>query len=210
MAETKKKQDKHEQETKEEEVHTGNESPVEEQQIEDQTPANQDRELLLDTPTEDLVEEIMNLGKELDEIRQKSDEYLDGWQRSRAEFANYRKRVERERGQIYQDVSGSVIRRYLEVVDDLELALKNKPDHGDGAEWAKGIELILRKMLTLLEAEGVKPMEAQGAEFDPNLHEAVSQEDHPEFESGQIIEVIKTGYWIGDRVLRPASVRVAR
>jgi len=210
MAETKKKQDKSEQETKEEEVHTENKSPVEEQQIEDQTPANQDRELLLDTPTEDLVEEIMNLGKELDEIRQKSDEYLDGWQRSRAEFANYRKRVERERGQIYQDVSGSIIRRYLEVVDDLELALKNKPDHGDGSEWAKGIELILRKILTLLEAEGVKPMEAQGAEFDPNLHEAVSQEEHPDYESGHIIEVIKTGYWIGDRVLRPACVRVAR
>jgi molecular chaperone GrpE len=210
MADNKKKQDNRKQTTIEGEVHTENELPLKEQQFENETLARESQEFLNEASTEELVEGIMALEKELDETRQKSGEYLDGWQRSRAEFANYRKRVERERQQIYQDTAGNIIRRYLEVVDDLERALKNKPDHGDGADWAKGIELIFRKMLALLEAEGVKPMEAQGNEFDPNLHEAVSQEDHPDYESCQIIEVVKTGYLIGDRVLRPAAVRVAR
>ncbi|MFU8772760.1 MAG: nucleotide exchange factor GrpE, partial [Anaerolineales bacterium] len=147
---------------------------------------------------------------ELQETRQKSEEYLDGWQRSRAEFANYRKRVERERQQIYQDTASGIFRRYLEILDDLELALKNIPAEPTAVEWAKGIDLIYRKLLAILEAEGVQPMNAQGTEFDPNLHEAISQEDHPELESGQIIEVTRTGYMIGDRVLRPAAVRVAR
>jgi molecular chaperone GrpE len=167
-------------------------------------------DMLLESLPEELVEEIKNLSKDLQETQHKSEEYLDGWQRSRAEFANYRKRVERERQQIYQDTASEIIRRYLEVLDDLERALKNVPEDPAVAEWAKGIDLIFRKLLAVLESEGVKAMDAQGAEFDPNLHEAISQENHPEVESGHIIEVVRTGYLIGDRVLRPATVRVAR
>lgn len=181
----------------------------EEASLENQA-AGAGQNLLLEASKEELIEEINRLGQELVETRLKSDEYLDGWQRSRAEFANYRKRVERDRQQIYQDVASDIIRRYLDVIDDLERALKNKPEHGEGAEWAVGIELIFRKMLIILESEGVEPMQAQGSQFDPNLHEAISQEEHPAFESGQIIEVVKTGYFIGERVLRPAAVRVAQ
>jgi molecular chaperone GrpE len=103
-----------------------------------------------------------------------------------------------------------VIKRYLDILDDLELALKERPLEGDGASWADGIELIYRKFTSVLEAEGVQAMDAQGHLFDPNLHEAVTNEDNPDYESGQIIEVIKQGYLIDDRVLRPAVVRVAR
>jgi molecular chaperone GrpE len=145
----------------------------------------------------------------LNEMRTKADEYLDGWQRARAEFANYKKRVDRDQAQVYQLAVSSIVKRYLDVVDDLERALKNKPQQGDGAVWAEGIELIYRKMLSLLESEGVKQMDAQGETFDPNLHEAISQEAHPEYQDGQIIEVIKQGYLLGDRVIRPALVRVA-
>lgn len=159
---------------------------------------------------EGVQDEITDLRKELDEIRQKSEEYLDGWQRARAEFSNFKKRVERERQQAYQTAAGNIIRRYLEIVDDLERALKNKPAEGDGAEWAGGIELIYRKLLNTLDAEGVKAMEAQGQFFDPNLHEAISNEENPDHESGQIIEVVQSGYMLGDRVLRPAKVRVAK
>jgi molecular chaperone GrpE len=94
-------------------------------------------------------------------------------------------------------------------MDDLDLALAECPQDGDGVEWAQGIELIYRKLLTILENEGVEPLEAEGHIFDPNIHEAVSQEESPDHESGQIIEVIKKGYLIGERVLRPAKVRVA-
>jgi molecular chaperone GrpE len=155
-------------------------------------------------------EEVEALRKSLEEVRGKADEYLEGWQRARAEFANYRKRIEREREQVQQEASGTVIRRFLDVVDDLDRALKNRPGEGEGAEWAAGIELIYRKLLNALEAEGVTPMEAEGEEFDPNLHEAISQEPSPEHESGEIIEVVQNGYLIGERVLRPARVRVAR
>jgi molecular chaperone GrpE len=153
--------------------------------------------------------DMENLKNELNEMRAKADEYLDGWQRARADFANYKKRVDRDQAQVYQLAVSSIVKRYLDVVDDLERALKNKPQKGDGAVWAEGIELVYRKMLALLESEGVKQMDAQGEIFDPNLHEAISQEAHPEYEDGQIIEVIKQGYLLGDRVIRPALVRVA-
>jgi molecular chaperone GrpE len=155
-------------------------------------------------------EDVEALMKELEEVRNKADEYLDGWQRARAEFANYRKRIEREREQVHQEASGMVIRRFLDVLDDLDRALKNRPQEGEGADWAGGIELIYRKLLTALEAEGVTPMEAEGEDFDPNLHEAISQEPSANHESGEIIEVVQNGYLIGERVLRPARVRVAR
>jgi molecular chaperone GrpE len=150
------------------------------------------------------------LQAELDAWQAKAGEYLDGWQRSRADFANYKKRVEREQELVYQNADGSIIKRYMDVLDDLERALKNRPQSGEGAAWAEGIELIYRKLSALLENEGVRAMQAEGEYFDPNLHEAITQEDNPDYESGQIIEVIKQGYLLGDRVLRPAQVRIAR
>lgn len=152
----------------------------------------------------------INLVAELEEWQGKAEEYLDGWQRARAEFANYKKRVERDQAQVYKNASGMVIKRFLDILDDLELALKERPLDGDGASWADGIELIYKKLKSILEAEGVQAMEAEGHQFDPNLHEAVTNEDNPDFESGQIIEVVKQGYLLGDRVLRPAVVRVAK
>lgn len=159
---------------------------------------------------QNLQEEVETLKQELESTRSKSEEYLDGWQRSRAEFANYKKRVEREQAQIYQTTSSSIIKRYLEIIDDLERALNNRPQDGEGAVWADGVELIYRKFLSILENEGVFIMKAQGEQFDPNLHEAISSEENGEFKSGQIIEVVKQGYTQGERIIRPALVRVAR
>jgi len=163
-------------------------------------------EIVQEQPAADMAA----LQVELEELRAKSQEYLDGWQRERAEFANYKRRVEREREQVHQNATGTIVRRYLEVLDDLERALKNRPTVGEGAVWAEGIELIYRKLLAILEIEGVQLMEATGQSFDPNYHEAISHENHPDHESGQIIEVVKNGYMLGDRVLRPALVRVAQ
>jgi molecular chaperone GrpE len=148
--------------------------------------------------------------KELEEARTKAGEYLDGWQRSRAEFANYKKRVDREQAQAYQNAAGNIIKRYLDVVDDLDRALKNQPKDGDGAAWANGIELVYRKLMLVLENEGVKPIGAPGEEFDPNLHEAIASGESSQYQSGQIIDVLQQGYMLGERVLRPARVRVSR
>ncbi|MCC7130437.1 MAG: nucleotide exchange factor GrpE [Anaerolineae bacterium] len=174
-----------------------------------------EEELEIGVPEQASLEEapslaVETLQRELDLARSKANEYLDGWQRSRAEFTNYKKRVDRELQQAYQTAAGSVIRDFLSIVDDLERALKNPPVEGDGAAWAAGIELIHRKLLTIMKNEGVAPIQAEGAPFDPNFHEAVASDESGEHESGQVIEVLQQGYMLGDKVLRPARVRVAR
>jgi molecular chaperone GrpE len=153
------------------------------------------------------LEEFEMLKVQLEESRAKTSEYLDGWQRSLADFSNYKKRVERENSQVYQNAMAEIIKRYLPVLDDLERALQNKPAD---QPWVDGIELIYRKLQSILEAEGVKRIEAEGQIFDPTLHEAMSHEPSPEHKSGQIIAVIQNGYMLGERVIRPAQVRVAQ
>ena len=128
---------------------------------------------------------------------------------AKIEFENYKKRVARDQQQMTFDVKGRVAKQYLDVADDLARALADKPTDGDGAVWAEGIELIQRKLSTILENEGVKAMEVDGQMFDPSFHEAIGQVESDEHESGQIVEVVQQGYFIGDRVLRPAMVRVA-
>ncbi|HEX6306250.1 MAG TPA: nucleotide exchange factor GrpE [Anaerolineales bacterium] len=181
------------------------EAKIVEEDVQNETELDQ-----LDELGDRVQEDITDLKKELEEIRLKSEEYLEGWQRARAEFANFRKRVERDREQTHQVAAGNIMRSFLEVLDDLKRALKNRPQEGEGAVWAGGIELIYRKFLKILESQGVKPMQAEGELFDPNLHEAITHEESPDHESGEIIEVVQTGYLIGDRVLRPALVRVAK
>lgn len=156
------------------------------------------------------ADETESLRAALDESQAKAQEYLDGWQRARADFVNYKKRVEREQAQVYQNAAASIFKRFLDVLDDLDRALKNKPQEGEAAAWSSGIELVYRKFLSILESEGVSVMQAEGEMFDPNLHEAISQEDNDHYESGRIIEVVKNGYMMGDKVIRPALVRVAK
>jgi len=155
-------------------------------------------------------EELASLRQELADAELKAQEYLDGWQRARAEFANYKKRVDRDQASVRQMAAANIYKNYLEVIDDLELALNNRPEDGEGAAWAPGIELIYRKLLSNMEADGITVMVTQDQFFDPNVHEAISSEDTDEFESGQIVEVLKNGYLVGDKVLRPALVRVAQ
>jgi molecular chaperone GrpE len=155
-------------------------------------------------------EEIAELQSSLAEHEAKSAEYLDGWQRSRAELTNYRKRVERDRIQNHKNIAGYILKRYLPMVDDLERAFKDRPQEENGALWAEGIELIYRKMLNVLESEGVTPMNPEGETFNPNLHEAIMQTESDEYECDQIVEVLQRGYMIGERVLRPAVVKIAK
>jgi molecular chaperone GrpE len=174
----------------------------------------QDQDLVTETDLEaedegSAEDPIEALQAELGGMTLKAEEYLDGWQRARAEFANYKKRVLRENTDIRQMARGEVIKLYLDIADDLERALQEKPESGEEGTWADGIEIIFQKLRTRLEAEGIKPMNPLGEEFDPNIHEALMKEESAEYESGQIIEVMQEGYWIGEKVLRPALVRVA-
>lgn len=150
------------------------------------------------------------LAEELQQAQVQAKEYFDGWQRERADFANYKRRVDRDQQMMALSMKGDVIKKYLTVIDDLDRALKHRPVDGAAGSWANGIELISRKLHTILEAEGVQTIGKDGDEFNPNIHEAITLEESPEHESGHIIEVVQQGYSLGDRVLRPAMVRVAR
>jgi len=151
--------------------------------------------------------EVESLKSQLAEAESKAAEYKDGWARSQAEFQNYKKRIERDNELTYASMKGDIVKKVLPALDDLELALQNRP--ADDA-WANGIELIVRKLQNMLESEGVKRIEAKGTAFDPNFHEAITHEASEEVESGHVIDVVRNGYMLGERVIRPATVRVAQ
>lgn len=161
-------------------------------------------------PGNEMDEIVAKLEAEVEAQTKKATEYLDGLMRERADFLNYKKRVERDHLQSSQDSVGRIAKKYLPILDDMERALKTRPHHGEGHAWSEGIELIYKKLQGILESEGITEIKAEGEQFDPTRHEALTQEQSSAHESGQIIEVIQKGYLIGDRVLRPALVRIAQ
>ena len=155
--------------------------------------------------------ELEMLKSENEQLRMQSAEYLDSLQRERASFANYRRRVDQENLQIYDIALGDVVKIFLPVVDDLERAIKQKPEVPEVDPWYQGIELTLQKLHKTLESKGVQKLDVNPADqFDPSIHEAVSHEDHPDFSDGQVVEVLQNGYKLKDRIIRPALVRVAK
>mgnify|MGYP000857355303 FL=1 len=148
--------------------------------------------------------------EEIDHLTMKADEFSEGWQRERAEFANYRKRMGRDLDAQRDNFKVDIIKKYLAVKDDLDRALKNLPESLKGEAWINGIELIDQKLATLLEGEGIVPVPAEGLAFDPQVLEAITSEENDEVESGFIIEVVQQGYKLGERVIRPALVRVSK
>jgi len=157
--------------------------------------------------TQQLSAEIETLKKKLEEADAKTSEFRDSWMRSQAEFQNYKKRLDRDNEMTYLSMKGDIIKKVLPALDDLERALQNRPEDNS---WVNGIELIARKLQAMLDVEGVKRIEAEGVEFNPNFHEAISHEPNDQFESGHVIAVVENGYMLGERVIRPARVRVAQ
>ncbi len=151
--------------------------------------------------------EVAALKKQVEEAEAKASEYKESWMRSQAEFQNYKKRLERDNEMMRAHMKGDIVKKILPVLDDLERALQNRPAD---EPWTNGIELIARKFQSVVESEGVKQIEAEGRVFDPNFHEAISNEPNDEVESGHVIAVVQNGYMLGERVIRPALVRVAQ
>ncbi len=155
-------------------------------------------------------QELERLQKELEQAKAQAAEYLDGWQRAQAEFSNYKKRQEAERAQMAQFANMGLLRKLLPVTDDFERAIATLPDNLSRLSWCEGILLIKHKLDAILESEGVKPIETAGKSFDPLYHEAVTYEEAAGYTEGQIIGEVQRGYMMGERVLRPALVRVAK
>jgi len=139
------------------------------------------------------------------------DDIYDRLLRKAAEFENYRRRIERERREQADQAVLDLLLELLLVVDDFDLALAAPAGSSPEAEaYRKGVELIQGKLHELLRRQGVRPIEARGADFDPNLHQAVAHEPSPGHRDGQVIDEMRRGYMKGDRLLRPAMVKVAK
>ena len=168
----------------------------------------------LNTPPEELKPEIAGepaaLEKLLEEERAKSAEYLDNWRRAAADMANYKKRSEKDAGEMTRFANSVLIARLLPVLDDFERAMQTIPENLRGLTWIDGMMLISRKMAAVLESEGLKPIEALHKPFDPNFHEAVIHEETDQHEEGTVVAELQKGYKLGDRVLRPTMVKVAK
>jgi molecular chaperone GrpE len=155
-------------------------------------------------------DDLEGLQVELAEMREKADEYLKLAQRTQADFINYRRRVEEERVQQAQAATLGLIQRLLPILDDFERTLSAASPGDLESSWGQGVALVERNLRGLLSSEGVERIEAQGAEFDPRLHEAVGQAPaSPAVREGHVLHVARTGYRKGERVVRPAQVIVA-
>ncbi len=159
------------------------------------------------TETPDATPEAV--ASEIDVLTRDRDDFKDRLLRKTAAFENYRKRVERERREHADQAVVDLLEALLSVVDDFDLALTVDAGEGGGA-YRKGVELIHSKLQDMLRKQGLKPVEALGKDFDPNVHQAVLHESSPDHRDGEVIGELRKGYMLGDRLLRPAMVKVAK
>src|SRR5438067_4494414 len=145
-----------------------------------------------------------------EEEHNRAEGYVALLKRERADFTNYRRRVEQERAEQARAAAADLIGQLLPVLDDLERALRDVPAEMAGSPWVKGVRLIDRALRGALERAGLERISAQGQLFDPRIHDALLQEDAPDRAEGEVVRELRPGYRLGDRVLRPAQVSVAR
>lgn len=154
--------------------------------------------------------ELEELQQENERLRNEANELLDKYRRALADFSNYRKRQDRDRAQQTTLITMDVLRRFLPILDDLELALKNVPPEFADQGWVEGVVLIKRKMDSMLGEYDVEPIEAMGKPFDPNFHSALFHEESDEYPAGMVMEELQRGYKLDDYVLRPTLVKVSK
>ena len=185
-----------------------------EQILENQAIAEKEADTAETTASEDgrvKEGEQLSLEQELEVVRQEAVQNLDGWQRAAAELANFKRRQEDQLKLQRDMIKADVLQGVISALDDMDLAFQNVPQQLDGQliGWVEGFRLVQRKLDKVLDDQGVRMINTTG-EFDPNLHEAVSYEESDEHAEGQIIAELRKGYQIGNRVIRPALVRVAK
>jgi molecular chaperone GrpE len=158
---------------------------------------------------ESAAEPALSLEEQLAAAQAEAARNLDGWQRTQAEFANARKRFDKQRVETYVNANADLVAKLLPLIDDFDRALETAPENSRDNPWLAGVTLVYRKMLGILEDMNVQPIPAVGELFDPNLHEALSQEPSDAHNSGTIVREVRRGYRLGDRVIRPSLVTVA-
>lgn len=156
----------------------------------------------------ELLERNQALEREVEQARAQADEHLRNWQRTAADFSNYRRRTDEERSAVAQLANAVLIGKLLGVLDDFDRALEHVPAEAHES-WVDGVRLVDRKLRGVLEGEGVTPIDVVGQPFDPNVAEAVLHEETADYPDNQVIDELQRGYRMHDRVIRPALVRVA-
>jgi molecular chaperone GrpE len=149
-------------------------------------------------------------GESLNALQEELARCQDRLLRTTAEFDNYRKRTERERREVTDRAVEALLLDLVSIVDDFERAIGAEAGGGSVDAYRQGVDLIHRRVLGVLGRRGVVPIDAVGADFDPNVHQAVTTEPAADRRDGEVIEQFRRGYMIGDRLLRPAMVKVAR
>ena len=172
-----------------------------------ESPSPADEPPPADEPSAD-AEALWSESDDIDRLQRERDEYYERLIRTTADFDNYRKRTDRERRELTEYAATNLLTDLLPLVDDLERALA--ADAQDGAVDRRGIEIIRKQLLDLMAKRGVAPIEALGSDFDPNLHQAVAHEPSEAHRDGEVIEELRRGYTLRDRLLRASMVKVAK
>lgn len=145
----------------------------------------------------------------LESLRKEVNDYKEGWLRERADFNNYKKRTESQMRELRETAAIDTLLALLPIIDDFELAMTSVPEELKDHPWLNGVGGIHRKFARVLEEKGVTFIDPVGQPFDPNRHEAIVMEDSETVDSGHVIATLQKGYARGERVLRPARVKVA-
>jgi len=152
---------------------------------------------------------VSTLQNQLDTALAQVEEFKSALQRERADFSNFRKRMEKEKSEMRGVMAGETIRGFLPIFDDLDRAISTLPDEWKESDWFKGFSLIGKKFNDLLESYGIRQVNPLGEPFDHNCHDAIGSEDSDQYASGTVIEVLQKGYILHGKCIRPAIVRVA-
>jgi molecular chaperone GrpE len=152
---------------------------------------------------------LVILQNQLDTVIAERDEFKDALQRERADFSNFRKRIQREQQELRSMIVAETVQKFLPVLDDFERAMQNLPDNVTDSDWFQGFQLIEKKFDDVLASYGIEKLDPLGEPFDHNFHDAISTADSDEYESGTVMDVLQKGYVMGGKCIRPAIVRVA-
>ena len=145
---------------------------------------------------------------ELEQLKEKLNEEEEKYLRLYAEFENYKRRIQKENQTMKEYKAQDVLNDILPTIDNIERALQIEGEDEQFKSLQKGVDMVYESLLSALKNNGLEKIEAEGQQFDPNVHQAVVQDDNPDFESGEITQELQTGYKLKDRVLRPSMVKV--
>lgn len=160
--------------------------------------------------TETQVTNDGDLQARIEQLEKEAAEYKDQWLRATADYRNFKRRTDQERAELIRSASAGLLLKLLPVMDDLERAMSSVTPEVENTQWYGGFKLIQQKLQTVLESEGVTPIDATGQEFDPTLHEAVIYEEGGDGDITRVTAELQKGYKLRDRVLRPAMVKVGK